>query len=57
VIAVNPGDLPVAPEFNLPAPRTYRRVDVLFENRSTELTTNTFRDLFEPAGVHVYRID
>jgi len=57
VIAVNPGDLPVAPEFNLPSQRTYRRVDVLFENRSMNLTDNTFRDLFEPGDVHVYRID
>lgn len=57
VIAVNPGDLPVAPAFELPAQRPYKRVDVLFENRSMQLAGNTFRDLFDPAGVHVYRID
>lgn len=57
VIAVNANeDLPVAPTFKLP-PGSYAKADVLFENRSTELAGDTFRDLFEPAGVHVYRIE
>ena len=55
VIAVNPGDLPVAPTFALPA-GLYEKVDVLFENRSMTLKGDSFRDLFEAAGVHVYRI-
>jgi len=56
VIAVNPGDLPVAPEFKLPPDSSYERADVLFENRSMKLSGNTFRDLFNPVDMHVYRI-
>lgn len=57
VIAVNPNeDLPVAPTFTLPA-GSYTKVDVLFENRAMKLAGASFRDLFEPAGVHVYRIE
>jgi len=57
LIAVNPNEeLPVAPEFIIP-PGSYSKVDVLFENRSLKLSGNTFRDLFEPTSVHVYRIE
>jgi len=57
VIAVNANeDVPVAPRFKLPA-GSYTKVDVLFENRSVQLAGDSFRDLFDSIGVHVYRIE
>ena len=57
LIAVNPNEeLPVAAGFTMPA-GSYSKVDVLFEDRSLKLTGNSFRDLFEPTAVHVYRIE
>ena len=57
IIAVNPNEhLPIAPVFKLPA-GAHRKVDVLFENRTQKLKGNTFQDFFEPAGVHIYRIE
>ena len=55
VIAVNANEeLPMGPMFKLPA--GYERVHVLFEDRSMKLEGDSFRDLFEASGVHVYRI-
>ena len=60
IIAVNPHEeLPVACRFTLPAGKTIKKVDVLFEDRSFSpgKEASAFDDLLAPREVHVYRIE
>jgi len=60
IIAVNPHEeLPVSCRFVLPEGKKFRKVDVLFEDRSFSPgeEANAFDDLFAPRAVHVYRIE
>ena len=60
IIAVNPHEeLPISCRLVLPQGQTFKKIDVLFENRSFSLDkeTNAFADLFAPREAHVYRIE
>lgn len=60
IIAVNPHEeLPVSCRFALPEGKSFKKVDVLFEDRSFRpgKKTGSFGDLFAPRAVHVYRIE
>jgi hypothetical protein len=60
ILAVNPHDeLPVACRFTLPKGKKFKKVDVLFEDRSFRPSGEemSFHDLFAPRAVHVYRIE
>lgn len=56
ILAVNPAPLPVSARLRVPAPAGGGYVNVLFENRRLPLHTLEFRDIFAPAGVHVYQV-
>ncbi|MHB9007051.1 MAG: hypothetical protein ACYDC1_08965 [Limisphaerales bacterium] len=57
VFAVAMGDKAAGANFRLTHPtRAYRTIEVLEESRELAIEAGTFRDTFEPWGVHLYRL-
>ncbi len=54
LIAVNVANQEVPLDLTMPS--TIQSVDVMFEDRSIKTLGGSFHDLFDPLGVHVYRI-
>jgi len=56
ITANNSGDNRAIAEFGVIGLDRKGKVDVLFENRSIAVEAGRFADVFEPYGVHVYRL-